>query len=520
MRFGALACAVFVSLGGFVFGFDASVISGVIGFIVAEFSLSDWQTGFVVTSPTLGGIVATLFAGALSDQIGRKKVLIAIAMLYVVSAVASAFAPNFELLATDRFLGGMAFTSLIIAPIYIAEIAPSHVRGRMVSINQMNIVVGLSAAYFANYALLRLSQSGFDWVETLGIGDHTWRWMLGIETIPAMAWLLLLLLIPESPRWLMLHGREERAGAVVARLMPNWDRERIAAWMTEVRETAATAMDPFAQRLRQLLSPAMRFVLLIGIIVGVAQQITGVNAIYFYAPVVFEQSGVGTNAAFAQAVLVGLVNVVFTIVAMLCIDRFGRKPLLVIGLAGVVVSMAICAWSFHNATYRISADDLVTLEEVVDTARLEPLVGRTFANDVAFKRAMRTSLGDDEARAADGALMQAGIENIRPQLVLVGILGFVASFAVSLGPVMWVLFSEIFPNRIRGIAISFVGIINSIVSGGVQFVFPWELTNLGSAVTFLIFGLFAVLGLMLVVWLLPETRGKTLEQIEAELVRA
>ncbi len=518
MRFTALTCAIVVSLGGFVFGFDASVISGVVGFVAAEFRLDDWQTGFVVSSPTLGAMIASVMAGPMADQVGRKKVLVVIAFLYVLSAITSALAPTFEVLAAARFIGGMAFASLIIAPIYIAEIAPSHLRGRMVSINQMNIVLGLSAAYFANFLLLKLSQMPFAWVETLGIAEHTWRWMLGLETLPAAIWFLALLFTPESPRWLMLHGREDKARTVVQQLMPLLSREQVARWTAEVRETAESAMDPLVDRLKQLVSPRMRFVLLIGLIVGIAQQITGVNAIYFYAPVIFEQSGVGTDAAFAQAVWVGIINVVFTIVAMICVDRLGRKPLLVIGLTGVFVSMSICSWGFHNATYELSAGDLPALAEQVDADRLEPLVGQVFDSDVAFKQALRTALGDVEARAADGALMQAAI-NINPTLVLIGILGFVASFAVSLGPVMWVLFSEIFPNRLRGIAISAVGVINSTVSFSVQLVFPWELTNLGAALTFLIYGLFAVVGLVLVVWLLPETRGKTLEQLEAELGR-
>lgn len=517
MRFTALACAIAVSLGGFVFGFDAAVISGVVGFVAEEFRLNDWQTGFVVSSPTLGAMIASVVAGAVADQVGRKKVLLTIAFMYVLSAAASAMATSFAMLAIARFIGGMAFASLIIAPVYIAEIAPSHLRGRMVSINQMNIVVGLSAAYFANFLLLQLSQSEFGWVSSLGIDMHTWRWMLGIETLPAIAWFVLLMLIPESPRWLVLHGSEDRVRTILRNLMPKLDRDQVTQWIDEVRQTADTAMDPFRQRLRQLLSPAMRFVLLIGLIVGIAQQITGVNAIYFYAPVIFEQSGVGTDAAFAQAVWVGIINVVFTIVAMVCIDRFGRKPLLVAGLTGVFVSMTICAVGFHNATYEITAEDLQQTAAHADPDRLEALVGKTYHSDVEFKQALRSVLGDEQARAASAPLLQAAID-INPTLVLIGILGFVASFAVSLGPVMWVLFSEIFPNRIRGIAISAVGVVNSTVSFGVQLVFPWELTNFGASMTFLIYGLFAVLGLVLVVWLLPETRGKTLEQIEADLV--
>ncbi len=514
----ALRWATFVSLGGFVFGFDASVISGVVGFVIAEFSLSDWQTGVVVSAPTLGAVLASAVAGAASDQVGRKRVLVVIAFLYVFSAAASALAPSFEVLVAARFIGGLAFASLILAPIYIAEIAPPALRGRMVSINQMNIVLGFSAAYFANYALLRLSRGSAEWVSALGLETGAWRWMLGIETVPALAFFLLLMIIPESPRWLILHQQVAQGKKVLRRLYPAHTEGQIDGLVSEIRQTASTATDPLGQRVRQLLSPSLRFALTIGLIVGIAQQITGVNAIYFYAPVIFEQSGVGTDAAFVQAIWLGIINVVFTIVAMLLIDRVGRKPLLVVGLAGVFVSMSICAWGFHQASYELSPEDLAGIEQAVDTSQLSPMVGQIFEDDVSFKQALIGHLGAHDARANEGMLIKAAIQ-INPTLVLFGILGFVASFAISLGPVMWVLFSEIFPNRIRGIAISAVGVVNSAVSFLVQLVFPWELSNIGTVWTFLGYGIFALISLLLVLWLLPETRGKTLEELEVELAR-
>ena len=216
----ALYCAVVVSLGGFVFGFDAAVISGVVGFVTVEFDLTPIQSGFVVAAPTLSGVFGTLVIGPLSDAFGRKKILFLIAFLYLLSAIASAFASSYMMLVAARAMGGLAFTSLIIAPMYIAEIAPAKLRGQLVSINQLNIVVGLSAAYFANYFILNASVSGTDWVAAWGIDTHTWRWMLGVEIVPAVVFFLALFMIPDSPRWLMNSGREQDARDVLAKLLP------------------------------------------------------------------------------------------------------------------------------------------------------------------------------------------------------------------------------------------------------------------------------------------------------------
>ena len=223
----------------------------------------------------------------------------------------------------------------------------------------------------------------------------------------------------------------------------------------------------------------------------------------------------GTDAAFAQAIWVGIINVVFTLIAMALIDKMGRKPLLMLGLAGVLVSMSIAAYGFGQATYQLTDEAVASLPEAVEDTRLQPLVGITYTDDVAYKNALKEALGEQAMKSNEATLIQAAVD-INPYIVLVGILGFVASFAIALGPVMWVLLSEIFPNRIRGLAISAVTFFNSLVSFGVQFVFPCELSHLGSAWTFLIYGLFAAIGLVLVGWLLPETKGRTLEQLEQE----
>jgi len=252
--------------------------------------------------------------------------------------------------------------------------------------------------------------------------------------------------------------------------------------------------------------------------VAIVQQITGINAVFFYAPMIFEQSGIGTDASFAQAVLVGLVNLVFTIVAIVFIDRIGRKPLLVLGLSGIALAMFVLSLGFSSATYTITEDALARLPAEVAVPAAADLQGTTFESDVEFKEALRGALGDELATQYESDFIKAAIA-MNPWLVLFGVLGFVAAFAVSIGPVMWVLFSELFPNRIRGIAISFVGLINSAVSFGVQLVFPWELASLGSASTFLIYGIFAALGLVFVLLVLPETKGRSLEELETILVK-
>jgi MFS family permease len=240
--------------------------------------------------------------------------------------------------------------------------------------------------------------------------------------------------------------------------------------------------------------------------------------VFFYAPMIFEQSGIGTDASFMQAVLVGLVNLVFTVVAILLIDRLGRRPLLGLGLAGITVSMLLLAYGFGTATYSLSAEAIRALPASIDSGVLAALAGQVFGSDVAFREAVVAAIGAEAFASHQSALVSSAI-SMNPTLILVGILGFVASFAISLGPVMWVLFSELFPNRVRGIAISFVGLINSAVSFTVQLVFPWELENLGSSTTFLIYGLFAAAGLVFVLRYLPETKERSLEELEKELVR-
>ena len=514
-----LRTALIVALGGFLMGFDASVISGVVGFIELEFALSKLELGWSVASLALAATFAMMIAGPLSDRFGRKPVLRAAALLFAVSAVASAMAPSFTALVSARIVGGLGVgMALIIAPMYIAEISPAALRGRMVSLNQLNIVVGISVAFFSNYLILKLGQSQADWAVALRLEEWNWRWMLGLETAPAVLYFLCLYLVPESPRWLIMQGRRDEAMTVMSRVsgpvQASEDIKAISASLAAVGNRQ-TQQQPLAA----LFSKPMRLVLSIGLTVAILQQITGINSVFFYAPMIFEQSGIGTDASFMQAVLVGLTNLLFTVFAIALIDRIGRKPLLIFGVAGIALCMMLLAWGFNAATYSLSEEAINGLPAAIDRALLHPLLNMTFASDISFTQAMSNSLGASVFQEFESPLISAAIV-IQPMLILAGILGFVACFAISIGPVMWVLFSELFPNRIRGLAISFVGLVNSGVSFLVQLLFPWQLANLGNAGTFFIYGVFAVVGLLLILKLLPETRGKSLEQLESQLVGA
>jgi len=508
--------ALIVALGGFLMGFDASVISGVVGFIEVEFELTKIQLGWTVASLTLTATLAMMVAGPLSDRLGRRPVLKIAAALFAISAVASAIAPNLFTLVVARMIGGLGVgAALIIAPMYIAEIAPAELRGRMVSFNQLNIVIGISIAFFSNYLILTLGQSDLAWAESLRLGDWNWRWMLGVETLPAILYLFALLIVPESPRWLAMHGREAEALQVLEKVS---GPEQAKADLAAVHDSLTAEVEQKGASIGQLFQPAMTLVLTIGVSVAILQQITGINSVFFYAPMIFEQSGIGTDASFMQAVLVGVVNLVFTVLAMALIDKLGRRPLLGLGLTGIAVCMLTLAYGFGAATYTLDQKAINSLPGEIDRAQIATVGNTTYESDVDFRKTVSAAIGEDTFKQHESQLISSAI-TMNPTLILFGILGFVASFAVSLGPVMWVLFSELFPNTLRGLAISFVGLINSGVSFGVQLVFPWELENLGNSRTFLIYGVFAVVGLVFVMRILPETKGRSLEELEQDLVR-
>lgn len=508
--------AMIVALGGFLMGFDASVISGVIGFIEIEFELTKIQLGWSVASLTLTATLAMMVAGPLSDRIGRRPVLKIAAALFAISAVASALAPSFLILVVARMIGGFGVgAALIIAPMYIAEIAPAELRGRMVSFNQLNIVLGISVAFFTNYLILSLGQSDLAWSLSLRFDEWGWRWMLGIETAPAVFYFFALLFVPESPRWLAMHGKRVEALQILEKVS---GPEQARADLKVVEDSLVSDSRSSEASLKQLFQPAMKLVLTIGLAVAILQQITGINSVFFYAPMIFEQSGIGTDASFMQAILVGVVNLVFTVIAMVLIDKVGRRPLLLVGLAGITICMLTLSYGFGSARYQLGQDSIAELPIEIERSLLAPLSGVVFESDVEFRSAVTDAIGKAKYQRYESQLLSSAID-LNPVLILVGILGFVASFAVSLGPVMWVLFSELFPNQLRGLAISFVGLVNSAISFGVQLIFPWELEKLGNSMTFLIYGIFALVGLIFIQRKLPETKGRSLEELQEILVK-
>lgn len=510
--------ALIVALGGFLMGFDASVISGVNKFVELEFSLTKLQLGWAVSSLTLSATMAMLVSGPLSDRFGRKNILTLAAILYFFSAIGSAFAPNFIFLVVARMIGGLGVgASLIIAPMYIAEISPPNMRGRMVSFNQLNIVLGISVAFFTNYLILQLGESNAAWAESLKFDAYNWRWMLGVESIPAILYFFGLFLVPSSPRWLAMKGRYDEAYEIMTKATSEEEAKKI---IDSVKLSIESEKDskPKQSHFRDLLKPSLRLVLIIGLVIGILQQITGINSVFFYAPMIFEQSGIGTDASFVQAILVGIINLVFTVLAISMIDKFGRKPLLILGTSGIAFCMLLLSYGFNEASYTLTEESMESLPRQVDKVKLASIVGITYNSDLDYKAAINDALGENIAQTYESELITSAV-TMNAYLILFGILGFVASFAISIGPVMWVLFSELFPNYIRGLAISFVGLVNSGVSFGVQLIFPWELANLGSSLTFLIYGLFSAAGLIFILFVVPETKGKSLEELEKQLVK-
>jgi sugar porter (SP) family MFS transporter len=454
-EFNLLRIASTVALGGFLVGFDATVISGAVPFIRDYFALGgpsgSLKLGWAVSCLGWGAMAGNLAAGSLSDRFGRRSVLLMTAVLFLASSLTAALSTSFPLFVAARICGGLAVGAAILtAPVYIAEIAPARRRGSLVSLNQLMIVLGISVSFFSNYFLLSL-------------GVNSWRWMLGVQAVPAAIYFLMLMLVPESPRWLLNKGREAAARAALAAVH---EPDIAARELAEIQTISAEKPRKFA--LRELFTGRLKRMMIFGLGIAFFQQATGINAIFYYLPTIFAQSGGELSTSFAQSVVVGLVNVGMTFVAIWLIDRLGRKPLLVIGLVGATLSLLTIAWSFHSAQGSAGVDSPVSHANVV----------------------------------------------------LIALIAYVASFAISLGPVMWVMLSEIFPNEERAAAISVVGFWNSLVSATVTLIFPVELAAWGPAGTFLGYGLSAAAGLIFIVLLAPETKGKTLEELTKLLTKS
>jgi SP family arabinose:H+ symporter-like MFS transporter len=556
----SVVISLIVAIGGFLLGFDSSVISGATPFYKRVFELPEGSLliGLSVSSIIAGAVIGNLFAGLLADRFGRKKVLLATALLFGLCAIGCALATNVAFFIAARIVGGLGIgLAILVAPMYIAEIAPPAKRGFLVTFNQLNIVMGISVAYFSNYFVLRLVQDP----------ALNWRVMLGVGTIPALLYVLLLLIVPESPRWLVQRGRDEQALAIMRRV---GGEEHATGEYQQIKASLATHKAGEGAAFGELFSKRMRFVMFIGLVIAFFQQVSGINAILYYAPMIFEMAGGGKEAAFLQAVILGLVNFGMTIVSMFLIDRLGRKPLLLIGSLLMAVSLLTASFAFRQARYELTSEAIARscatvvaqagdmqgvakarADAAAMSSVLGTLAGRTFSEETAFfgqlkaetAKAVRQEIegllargeASPDVAAAGEKLMREITERryslykdrilrssitVNASLVLIALLGFIAGFAISLGPVMWALLSEIFPNRLRGLAISVAGTWNAITSFTVATVFPSQLEGLGSAVTYLIYGLFMVACLLFVMKWIPETKGKTLEEIERDLVGA
>ena len=511
--------SLIVALGGFLLGFDSAVISGATPFYKNTFGLNSGSMliGFSVSSLILGAIIGNIIAGKLADRFGRRGVLKATAVLFTISAITTALAFNISSFLTARIIGGFGVgMAILVAPMYIAEIAPRKLRGTLVTFNQLNIVLGISIAYFSNYLFQQI----------IADSDLKWRVMLGVEAIPAILYFLLLFLVPRSPRWLLQKSKEDEARLVLNKVhgevQAKIEFQEITMSLKEEEKTEKGSWsDVFSRRMKR--------VLIIGFGIAFFQQITGINAIFYYAPMIFEMAGGGKDAAFMQAAILGVTNVVMTVVAMFLIDSLGRRPLLFIGATGICISLAIVGFSFKNARYTIDSSSMeLLMAELKDSEassihidniqKLNELEGKAFKDEVTYFNLVKEKIGQETYNGFKETILKHSI-SINSVWVLIGLILFVASFAISMGPVMWALLSEIFPNKLRGLCISIMGFWNSIVSFSVATVFPVQLELLGSSSTYLIYSFFGLISLLFVWKYVPETKGRSLEELEAKLIK-
>ena len=428
-----LRIILIATLGGLLFGYDTAVISGAIVFLVRDFELSAAQEGWAVGCAILGCIAGVGVAGYLSDRFGRRRGLMVAASLFLISAVGSALPDTLSQFVVARILGGMGIgVASMLGPVYIAEVAPPDKRGRLVALNQMAIVTGMLITYFSNYAL----------VDT----PNAWRWMLGLEAIPAAAFLLLLFAIPKTPRWLYLSGQRTKAVDVLHRIGGAVYAQGV------IDEIRADEKVPPA-RMSDLFNGPLRKALVVGVVLAIFQQITGINAILYYTPKIFLEAGwASTEDAFGTTLAVGGVNFFFTLVALRYIDTWGRRPLLLGSVAGMAVFLVLLTVAFYVGTFP-------------------------------------------------------------PIITVLALLGYVAFFVMGLGPGYWVLMAEIFPNAIRGRAAGLATMVLWISAYLVAQFFPLLLERAGPVGTFGLFAFFTVLSLIFIARFVPETRNKTLEEI-------
>jgi sugar porter (SP) family MFS transporter len=435
-----LLWSVIVALGGFLFGFDTAVISGAEQSIQAYWSLSPVEHGLTVSIALIGTIIGSLLGSIPSDRLGRRNTLMIIAVMYLVSSLGTAFSTNWYVFLLFRFMGGLGVgASSVTAPVYISEIAPAQKRGQLVALFQFNVVFGILLSYFSNYLI------GQD-------GDTAWRWMLGVQALPSLLFLILLQLVPESPRWLILNkGRLDEAIAILKIVIPDSYQSEVEAIKNNKHRQIAEGAKS------QLLSQKYRFPVFLAVAFAVFNQVSGINAIIYYAPRIFEMTGLGRSSSLLSTVGIGVVNFIFTLIAMNFIDRIGRKTLMLIGSVGLISTLGLVAQAFYS-------------------------------------------------------------QHFSGWAVTIYLLVYIAFFAFSQGAVIWVFIAEIFPNQVRAKGQTLGSCTHWVMAAIIAFSFPMLAEKMGGGNTFLFFCIMMVLQLIFVWKLMPETKGKSLEQIERTLV--
>jgi MFS transporter, SP family, arabinose:H+ symporter len=460
------------SLGGFLFGFDTAVISGTVERVTAQFQLTDLWEGWFTSSALIGCMIGAATAGFLGDRFGRKPILVVSAVCFFFSALFCCIPPSFRILVWSRFLGGAGIgVASVLAPMYIAEFAPSRWRGRLVAFYQLSIVIGILSAYFSNWLLLQYAQSASDvfggqgWLHKIFVSE-VWRAMFGAGMIPAVLFLACLFLVPESPRWLAKEGHFDRALGILARITGREDAQRQIA---EIQ----SALHQEAGRFAELFKPGLRMALLVGVMLSVFGQLSGVNIVVYYGPKILKVAGFQDTAAMLGQVGVGVINLIFTVIAMFIIDRLGRRPLLIAGMAVVTVILLVIGILFFMASSDIS---------VVQEAGKYELQGKVSAT-------LGIAIG-----------------------VMIGT--YMAVIALTLCAVIWVLIPEIYPNRVRGRAASAATFANWATNAFSAFIFPWLVGNYGMHSGFFAPAVTCLLATIFFWKFVPETKGKSLEEIE------
>jgi SP family arabinose:H+ symporter-like MFS transporter len=461
-----ISLCLIASIGGLLFGFDTAVVSGTIERVTAQYGLSPLLEGWFASSALVGCIVGAVTSGFFGDRFGRKPTLVVSAALFFVSALGSMLAPSFELLIVARIIGGLGVgMASVLAPLYITEFAPADLRGRLVAFYQLSIVTGILLSYLSNWLILRYAQGAspvggglFEWTFV----SEYWRGMFGAEMIPSSLFLLLLLFVPESPRWLIKDGRDKAGFEILAKISGSGPA---ADQVDEIKE----ALEHEEGTLKELLQPGLRIALLVGVMLSVFGQLSGVNVVVYYGPKILGAAGYEDLAALLGVVGIGVINLVFTILALLVIDRWGRRPLLIGGMAVVSIALLTIASLFLS---------------------IEPGLG----GDVSVSETTALSIG-------------------------IALCVYMAAIAFSISAVIWVLTPEIFPNRVRGRAASIATFANWTTNAASAAIFPWYVAAFGMHVSFYTSGVICLIATVFFWRFVPETKGKSLEEIEREWKR-